>query len=257
MSAVWAWMVAAASAGIAALAWRELRRGRELVARACHELRGPLAAAHLALHATATGVGPDGAGGPGVAPAARLAAIELELRRAGRALDDLAAARSGGRAPDREEIVDVPELLARQASTWEAVAPVFGCRLSLAAADGAALVRGDRVRLSQAVGNLLANALEHGAGTVEVRSRAVGDRVRIEVSDEGAGLPAPVAELAARPRAGRGRRGRGLAIASEIVGRHGGRLLAAPSPRGARAAIELPAWSSEVVPVGRRGGGAR
>jgi signal transduction histidine kinase len=118
-------------------------------------------------------------------------------------------------------------------------------------------VRGDRVRLSQAVGNLLANALEHGAGTVEVRSRAVGDRVRIEVSDEGAGLPAPVAELAARPRAGRGRRGRGLAIASEIVARHGGRLLAAPSPRGARVAIELPAWSSEVVPVGRRGGGAR
>jgi signal transduction histidine kinase len=251
MSAIWAWLVAAASAGVAALAWRELRRGRELVARACHELRGPLAAAHLALHAAATG--PAAARG---GAAARLAAIELELKRAGRALDDLAAARSGGRAPDRDEIVDVPELLAHQASTWEAVAPVFGCRLSLAAPDGAALVRGDRVRLSQAVGNLLANALEHGAGTVELRSRAVGDRVRIEVSDEGSGLPAPVARLAARPRAGRGRRGRGLAIASEIVARHGGRILAAPSPRGARVAIELPAWSSEAVPVGRHGGGA-
>ena len=54
-AAVWGWLVAAASAGVAALAWRELRRGHELVARACHELRGPLAAAHLALHATATG----------------------------------------------------------------------------------------------------------------------------------------------------------------------------------------------------------
>ena len=248
-AAVWAWLVAAASAGVAALAWRELRRGHELVARACHELRGPLAAAHLALHATATGPAAVGGGA-----AARLAAIELELKRAGRALDDLAAARSGVRAADRYEIVDVPELLAHQASTWEAVAPVFGCRLSLTAADGAALVRGDRVRLSQAVGNLLANALEHGAGTVELRSRAVGDRVRIEVSDEGAGLPAPVAKLAARPRAGRGRRGRGLAIASDIVARHGGRILAAPSPRGARVAIELPAWPSDVVPVGRRGG---
>jgi hypothetical protein len=41
------------------------------------------------------------------------------------------------------------------------------------------------------------------------------------------------------------------------VARHGGRLLAAPSPRGARVAIELPAWSSDAVPVGRRGGGAR
>jgi signal transduction histidine kinase len=256
MSAVWAWMVAAASAGIAALAWRELRRGRELVARACHELRGPLAAAHLALHATATGVGPDGAGGPGVAPAARLAAIELELRRAGRALDDLAAARGGGRAADRDEIVDVSELLAHQATTWSAVAPVFGCRLALEPADGAALVRGDRIRLSQAVGNLLANALEHGAGRVELRSRSVGDRVRIEVSDEGAGLPAPVAQLAARPRAGRGRRGRGLAIASDIVARHGGRILAAPSAGGARVAIELPAWPADAAPAGRRGGSA-
>jgi signal transduction histidine kinase len=252
MSAGWAWAVAAASAGIAALAWRELRRGRELVARACHELRGPLAAAHLALHATTAGAGPGGG-----APAARLAAIELELRRAGRALDDLAAARSGGRAGDRDEIVDVPELLAHQASTWEAVAPVFGCRLALGASDGAGLVRGDRVRLSQAVGNLLANALEHGAGTVELRARAVGDRVRIEVSDEGTGLPAPVARLAARPRAGRGRRGRGLAIASDIVARHGGRILAAPSPGGARVAIELPAWPGDAVPIGRRGGGAR
>jgi signal transduction histidine kinase len=246
----WPWLVAAASSGVAGLAWRELRRGRELVARACHELRGPLAAAHLALHSMAGGAS-------GGAPGARLAAIELELQRAGRALDDLAAARSGRRGADGDEIVDVPELVAQQASTWEAVAPVFGCRVTLGAPDGAALVRGDRVRLSQAVGNLLANALEHGAGTVELRTRSVGDRVRIEVSDEGAGLPAPVAELAARPRGGRGRRGRGLAIASEIVARHGGRILAAPSARGARVAIELPAWSSDVVPLPRRGDGAR
>ena len=84
-----------------------------------------------------------------------------------------------------------------------------------------AFVRGDRVRLAQALGNLLANALEHGAGTVEVAARTLSGRVRIEVSDEGGGLPAPVADLARRPRAGRGRRGRGLAIASEIAARHG------------------------------------
>jgi signal transduction histidine kinase len=244
----WPWLIAAASIRIAGLAWRDLRRGRELVARACHEVRGPLAAAHLALHAMGTGAGAG-------APATRLAAIELELRRAARALDDLAAAHSGRRAGDRDEIVDVPDLLAHQAATWEAIAPVFGSRVRLGAADGsAALVRGDRVRLSQAVGNLLANAIEHGAGTVDLRARSVGDRVRIEVSDEGSGLPAPVAQLAARPRAGRGRRGRGLAIASEIVARHGGRILAAPSAGGARLAIELPAWSNEALPVGRQDG---
>jgi signal transduction histidine kinase len=102
-------------------------------------------------------------------------------------------------------------------------------------------VRGDRTRLAQACGNLLANAVEHGGGAIELRARAVGRRVRIEVADHGPGLPAPVARLAARARNGRGRRGRGLAIASEIAARHGGRLAAAPSSGGARLMLELPA----------------
>jgi signal transduction histidine kinase len=242
-AALWAWLVAAAAVTVAAAAWRELRRGRELVARACHELRGPLTAAHLALHASA---------GPG----ARLAAIDLELRRAGLALDDLAAARHGRRAADRAEVVDVGELLAYQAATWEAIAPVFGCELRVGPVTPGVLVRGDRVRLAQAVGNLLANAFEHGAGTVEVVARAASGRVRIEVADEGAGLPAPVAELARRPRGGRGGRGRGLAIAMEIVARHGGRIVSAPTARGARLAIEMPAWSPELVAMGSGGGDA-
>jgi signal transduction histidine kinase len=247
MSATLAWAVAAAATGMAAAAWRELRRGRELVARACHELRGPLTAAHLALHAGYRH------GDPG--DGARLAAIELELRRAGLALDDLAAARSGRRAGDRDEVVDVCALIADQAAAWEAIAPVFGCELRVAPPAPDALVRGDRVRLAQAVGNLLANALEHGSGVIEVGARSVAGRVRIEVSDEGGGLPAPVAELVRRPRAGRGRRGRGLAIASDIVARHGGRLVSAPSARGARLAIELPAGPAEIVAIGRGAAG--
>src|SRR3954454_8072904 len=246
-AAVWAWAVAAAACGAAALAWRELRRGRELVARACHELRGPLTAAHLALHAGHRHADPTAG--------ARLAAIELELRRAGLALDDLAAARAVRRARDRDEVVDVGALIADQAAAWAAIAPVFGCELRVAPPAPDALVRGDRVRLAQAVGNLLANALEHGSGTVEVGARSIAGRVRIEISDEGAGLPAPVAELARRPRAGRGRRGRGLAIASDIVARHGGRLGSAPTARGARLAIELPAGPADVVSIGQGAAG--
>jgi signal transduction histidine kinase len=245
---MWAWAVAAAAMIVAALAWRELRRGRELVARACHELRGPLTAAHLALHASGRYTDPADA---------RLGAIELELRRAGLALDDLAAARTGRRASDRMDLVDVADLIAAQVATWEAIAPVFGCAVRVGAVAPEAYVRGDRVRLAQALGNLLANALEHGEGTVEVGARTLSGRVRIEVSDEGGGLPAPVTDLARRPRAGRGRRGRGLAIASEIATRHGGRLVSAPSAAGARLAIEVPAWSGDVVAIGAPGGVAR
>jgi signal transduction histidine kinase len=246
VSALAGWIVAVPALAMASVTWAQLRRRRELVARACHELRGPLAAAHLVLHASRRN---------GEAPAGRLAAIEVELKRAGLALDDLAAARNGRRAADREEIVDVGDLLAHQSDTWEAVAPVFGCRLETAnTPPGMALVRGDRVRLAQALGNLLANAFEHGAGTVQVRARATGEHVRIEVADEGPGLKVPIADLIARPRAGRGRRGRGLAIAAEIVERHDGRIMAAPTRNGARVAIELPAWHGEMLSAGRRGG---
>jgi signal transduction histidine kinase len=227
------WLLAAVAIGLGVF-WRvQLRRGRELVARACHELRGPLTAAHLALH---------GGARQGEASPARVAAVERELDRAALALEDLAAARQGRRVSDRDEPVDVGDLLACQALTWRMVAGVFGCRVELVEPRSGATVRGDRARLTQAVGNLVANALEHGDGRVRLRARAQGDRVRIEVDDEGPGLPAPVGDLTRRPRAGRGRRGRGLAIAADIADRHGGRLVAAPTARGARVALELPAW---------------
>jgi signal transduction histidine kinase len=103
------------------------------------------------------------------------------------------------------------------------------------------VVHADAVRLAQAVGNVVANAIEHGGGRVEVRTRAAGDRVRVEVTDGGPGLPSPVAELTRGARGGRGARGRGLAIAQAIACRAGGRVVAAPSSRGACVALELPA----------------
>jgi signal transduction histidine kinase len=221
------WAAALGALVAALLGRREQRRRRELVARACHELRGPLTAAGLALSA--------GAASNDVA---------RELRRAALALDDLAAASRGERAPVRTGRVDLAELLAHQEATWRLVAPAFGCELRVEPPASAAevVVHGDGLRLAQAIGNLVANALEHAGGRVEVIAARAGDRVRVEVADEGPGLPAPVAELARRARAGRGARGRGLAIAADVATRHGGRLLAAPAARGARLVLELPAW---------------
>ncbi len=225
-------LLAAVGYGAALLCCWELRRRRELVARACHELRGPLTALRLCLATMERRA---------EAPAERLAALELELRRAGLALDDFAAARSGRRTADRDEAVEVDELLEEQLDTWEVVAGAFNSTLTLGTPLPGAYVRGDRLRLAQAVSNLVANAFEHGPGRVEITARRVGRaHVRIEVADEGPGLPAAVAELTRRARNGRGRRGRGLAIAAEIAARHGGRLVAAPAPRGARIGLELP-----------------
>src|SRR5919112_492254 len=89
------------------------------------------------------------------APPERLAALDQELRRAGLALDDFAAARSGRRIVDREEPVEVAELLEEQFHSWEAVAGAFDSIMVLGCLLPGSRVVGDRLRLAQAISNLV------------------------------------------------------------------------------------------------------
>jgi signal transduction histidine kinase len=232
--------LAASGAGLAAGAgWHALAGRMESVARACHELRGPLTAARLGLQLGAN---------TGELSPARLRAIDLELGRAALALDDLDTARTrriGALRP--AEPVDLEELVRDSVEAWRAAAAAQGVSVSALWSGCPARVWGDRLRLAQATGNLIANAIEHGGGAVSVRGcLAAPGRARIEVVDTGPGLPAPVAELTRRRRSGRGVRGRGLAIAAAVAESHGGRLAAAPSRRGARLVLELPAVGGTV-----------
>jgi signal transduction histidine kinase len=206
------WLIALALLALLARAELRARSRAELVARACHELRGPLTAAGLALYA---------AGRREELPSRRVAAVDLQLRRAELALTDLSLAPKGARARDRVGHVAVADLLAAEAQSWREVAWAHGCELVLAQPLPDAHVRADARRLSQAAGNLIANALEHGAGTVRLGAREDGDRVRIEVCDDGPGL----------------------AIVAEVARRAGGALHSAPSASGARLVIELPVAS--------------
>jgi hypothetical protein len=92
------------------------------------------------------------------------------------------------------------------------------------------VVRGDRSRIAQALGNVMANAVEHGAGDVSVVASRTPDRLRIEVTN------------ATRPDAGdvRPGRGRGLDIAADAAADSGGTLTAAVGPRRASAVLDLP-----------------
>jgi signal transduction histidine kinase len=200
-------------------------------------LRGPLSAVRLGLE---LGVR------PGQLSPDKLRAIELELGRASLALDDLARAPHGRRHDGcARELVDIEELLAHSVEAWRAAAESRGGELRLSCDGRVPTVLGERLRLAQATGNLLANAIEHGGGTVEVRARTLGGAVRIELADEGPGLSRPLSELTRSGRRGRDRaranaRGHGLAIVSAIAEAHGGRLAAAPCERGARLVLELP-----------------
>lgn len=216
---------------IAAAGWLRCglrtRARSELIARACHEVRGPLTAASLALHAVAH---------PRPGAPASCAGVQREIDRAAALVDDVAAAGRGRRIRDRLEPVDVHELLAVQAATWRPVARTMGTDLRVRRGDGDLTVRADRGRLVQATANLIANAIEHGGGRVTIAALTRGDRVEIEVADEG--LPDTAAVIG--PRRPGASRGRGLAIVADIAARHGGRLVARTSSRGTRMAVELP-----------------
>jgi signal transduction histidine kinase len=229
------WLLAAA-AGLTLLGIRHVAQARrETVARACHEVRGPLTAVRLGLAAVA------GAGG--VEPA-RLMALDSELGRAALALEDLTAPRAAGRwlcgRPDLDR-VDLGALLDEAVLACGGRAAGAGARVRGGWEGPAAIAWGDRLRLAQVLGNVLANAIEHGGPTIRVRGALHDGVARLEISDDGPGLPAPVAELARRPRGGRGQRGRGLAIALAIAEAHGGALAAAPVGRGGRIVLTLPA----------------
>jgi signal transduction histidine kinase len=199
------WIIAAALA----LAVVRLRARLELVARAEHELRGPLTAFNLALDAAR-----------GTSAGRRLAMVlDAELARARIALADLAAARRGRRTAAAREPVRIDELLRSSAAVW-------GARVKWTA--GRAIVRGDRARLAQALGNVLSNAAEHGTGDVCVEATRESDRLRIEVTNATRGAGAPNG------------RGRGLEIAADAAADSGGNLTAAVGPRRASAVLDLP-----------------
>jgi signal transduction histidine kinase len=202
-----------------------LRRRLELVAVAAHELRGPAAAIAFAVATLRREPG-------GVRRALR---FESELERIRAGLADLDAARAGRRATDLPRTVGLEHAVRGSAAAWQ---PPPGSRRDVRVRweAGHALVRADRGRLAQALGNLMANAIEHGSGPIEVRAVRKGPRaVRVEVKDAGH------EPSHGRTRPARGAdRGRGLDIATRAIHDAGGALRLDRRPEGTTATVELP-----------------
>jgi signal transduction histidine kinase len=192
-------------------------RERAFVGDASHELRTPLARLKAELELAARG----GRSVEQLEAAVRSAAADTDHLIL-LAEDLLVLARADqGKLPLRTERIDVRELLdeTRRRSAPEAAVEV---------ADGLTLT-GDRLRLQQALANLVDNAQRHGRAPITLTAEADEHGVTLHVRDAGPGVPAGLRSGAFErftrgdpTRDPDGGAGLGLAIVAAIAEAHGG-----------------------------------
>jgi heavy metal sensor kinase len=205
-----------------------IERERTFVADASHELRTPLAVLRaeleLALRQPRSQAELEHTVRSAAAEAERLALLADDLLVLARA--------DQGRLSLRREPVSLRELLAHVAERFSARARSAKRTIEVET-DHDVELAGDALRLEQALGNLVENALRHGRGTVRLAAAESNGLVELHVVDEGVGFPEeylPHAfdrfSRADEARGGDGA-GLGLTIADVIARAHGGTAHAA------------------------------
>jgi signal transduction histidine kinase len=155
-----------------------------------------------------------------------------------------------GRLPLARENHIVGEVLDAVAGRYDSRAAASGRSIEVHAPPERILA-GDRLRLEQALGNLVDNALRHGSGTIRLEALERDGSLELRVSDAGQGFPPDFLPHAFErfsradvARAGGGA-GLGLAIVDAIARAHGGTAVAANSTSGgALVVVRIPASST-------------
>jgi two-component system OmpR family sensor kinase len=224
-----------------------LLRERRFVADASHELRTPLALLETELElALRRPRSPEEL-------RSALASAAEEVDRLVRLAEDLLvlARADEGRLPLRRSSVAVGDLFETVARRFQPRAREGGRTLDVATGADETVVA-DKLRLEQALGNLVDNALRHGSGAVRLEADRLDGVVRLRVTDEGEGFPpaflAHAFERFARAdeARARGATGLGLAIVDAVARAHGGTAEAANRDGGgAVVTLTLPAEGSD------------
>jgi heavy metal sensor kinase len=218
-----------------------LERERSFVADASHELRTPLA--HLKAEVELALESPRRK--DELEAALRSVASESDrLSQLAEGLLLLARVDNGALAIRREE-VELDDILDGVALRFERRAGEAG--RTIERDGGGVRARVDRLRIEQALGNLIENSVRYGAGAIHVSASQQADWLELHVADEGPGFPAGFAphafERFSRADVSRssGGAGLGLAIVAAVAQAHGGTATAAnASGGGARVSIRVP-----------------
>jgi signal transduction histidine kinase len=165
---------------------------------------------------------------------------------------DLATIEAGYLELDRKD-VDVYELLAGAQQLWQERARALEVELKLECPRDIGELSCDERRMTQAISNLLSNAINFspGGGTITLSAARGEDEIRIDVTDSGVGIAAEdharVFDTFAHGESGeavpRGAKGAGLGLAlvKSLVELHGGQVALDPRrEKGTQVTCRLP-----------------
>jgi len=230
----------------------------EFLAMLSHELRNPLSPLRNASHMLMQGDTQD----PKIVWSRGV--IERQLKHLIRLVDDLldVSRIARGKIVLVSERVNVADVVAAASETVQPLLEQKRQSLELNNEATDLFVRGDPVRLSQVVGNLLHNAAKYTgeAGRIVLTTRANDGRAEICVRDSGIGISADsmphIFELFTQIPSERvntsGGLGIGLALVRALVELHGGEIIAASDglDRGSEFTVRLPLFASEPAAAG-------
>lgn len=219
---------------------------RRFLAQAGHELRTPLNA--IVGFAQLLVASPDLADGPARAHARTIAQAGRQLNCLVDDLLELSLLDAGGVSLEPQPL----ELATEVAAALRMLEPrARQAAIALMGTGGDGLLaRADRVRLQQLLANLVSNAIKYGrpGGRVEVSCCREADAVRIDVDDDGLGVPEDARAGLFEPFNRLGRQhsgiegtGLGLSIVRRLAEAMGGRVAYAARDRGSRFSLWLPA----------------
>lgn len=213
---------------------------------ASHDLKGPLTNIKIAQFQLRSLVGDN----PAAADA--LDAIETTVESMQEVVDeflDTAALQQGALKMNLENL-PVEDLL------WDVVTQYSMAaqrkEIALIVGEAGGVVRADLGMVRQILGNLVSNAIKYSplGASVTLSSHSNGEKVRINVTDEGPGIAAEERELlfqafsklSARPTGGESSTGLGLWITHQLATVHGGSVGVDSAPGGGSVFwVELPA----------------
>jgi two-component system, OmpR family, sensor histidine kinase BaeS len=209
---------------------------KAMIADVAHELRTPLTVMQGRLEAIQDGV-------VALEPSEidRLHSQTLMLSRLVEDLRTLSLADAGKLTLERRKL-DARSIVQQVVESFSAQAEGKGVRLEVRLPEKGIELEADPIRLSQVLGNLIANALNHtpGGGRIEVQLGIQNGKVLLQVLDSGSGIPEEALprlfDRFYRAEESRSRKtggsGLGLAIVKALVELHGGKVEAKNRSQG-------------------------